>query len=72
MTDALPRLPTFYLPHGGGPRCFMERSRGPAARFAHPREAHRLPLMIAAGEDRGRRLFGDQVMSVTLSGFPFG
>jgi hypothetical protein len=32
MTDAFPRLPTFRLPHGGGPCCFMEWSRDPAAR----------------------------------------
>jgi hypothetical protein len=32
MTDAFPRLPTFYLPHGGGPCLFMEWSRGPVAR----------------------------------------
>lgn len=50
-------------------------ARAPAARFAHPREEHLLPLMIAAGaagQDRGRRIFSDQVMSVTLSGFQFG
>ena len=37
MTDAFPRLPTFCLPtfrlpHGGGPCCFMQWWRDPTAR----------------------------------------
>ena len=47
----------------------------PAARFSHPREEHLLPLMIAAGaagQDLGSKIFEDQVMDVTLSGFRFG
>ena len=47
----------------------------PAARFSHPREEHLLPLMIAAGaagHDLGSKIFEEQVMDVTLSGFRFG
>ena len=50
-------------------------SDGPAARFAHPREEHLLPLMVAAGAadgERGRRLFQDEVMSARVSAFELG
>lgn len=56
-------------------RALIDWTQAPAARFAHPREEHLLPLMIAAGAagtDPGRSLFRDQVMDVTLSGFQFG
>jgi aromatic ring-opening dioxygenase catalytic subunit (LigB family) len=49
--------------------------RAPAARNAHPREEHFLPLMIAAGaaaEDPGARVFTDEVMKARISGFRFG
>lgn len=47
----------------------------PAARNAHPREEHLLPLMTAAGagdDSPGRRIFSDNVMMATISGFRFG
>ena len=47
----------------------------PAARFAHPREEHLLPLMVAAGAagaDRGVRVFNGLMMGWTISGFRFG
>jgi aromatic ring-opening dioxygenase catalytic subunit (LigB family) len=47
----------------------------PEARFAHPREEHLLPLMVAAGaaaDDRGRRVFNDDIMGAATSGFRFG
>jgi aromatic ring-opening dioxygenase catalytic subunit (LigB family) len=47
----------------------------PAARNAHPREEHLLPLMTAAGAgdgSPGRRIFSDNVMMATISGFRFG
>lgn len=50
-------------------------SAAPAARASHPREEHLLPMMIAAGaagDDRGSKIFEDQVMDVTLSAFRFG
>jgi aromatic ring-opening dioxygenase catalytic subunit (LigB family) len=50
-------------------------STAPEARFAHPREEHLLPLMVAAGAaggDRGERVFHDDVMGAATSGFRFG
>jgi aromatic ring-opening dioxygenase catalytic subunit (LigB family) len=47
----------------------------PAARNAHPREEHLLPLMIAsgaAGEEGGARVFSDTVMMARVSGHRFG
>jgi len=59
-----------------------ERSRmltrwmaAPAARFAHPREEHLMPLMVAAGaaeSDRGVRVFSGRMMGWQISGFRFG
>ena len=45
------------------------------ARYAHPREEHLLPLMVAlgaGGEDKAQHLFRDQVMGMTVSAFRFG
>jgi aromatic ring-opening dioxygenase catalytic subunit (LigB family) len=50
-------------------------SQAPAARYAHPREEHLLPLMVAAGaagEDVGIRTFNDVMMGWRISGFRFG
>jgi aromatic ring-opening dioxygenase catalytic subunit (LigB family) len=47
----------------------------PAARFAHPREEHLLPLMVAAGaagEDLGQRAFSGRMLGWQISGFRFG
>jgi aromatic ring-opening dioxygenase catalytic subunit (LigB family) len=47
----------------------------PAAREAHPREEHLLPLMVAAGaapQEHGVRVFSDEVMGVAVSGVRFG
>ena len=47
----------------------------PTARGAHPREEHLLPLMVVAGAakgDPGQRVYHDQVMGITLSGYRFG
>jgi aromatic ring-opening dioxygenase catalytic subunit (LigB family) len=49
-------------------------SRGPSARECHPREEHLVPLMVvagAAGSDRGRRVFRDEVMGAVVSGIRF-
>ena len=49
--------------------------RAPAARLAHPREEHLLPLMViagAAGDDVGRHVFVDQAMGATISAYAFG
>jgi aromatic ring-opening dioxygenase catalytic subunit (LigB family) len=50
-------------------------SQAPAARYAHPREEHLLPLMVAAGAagaDLGVRTFNDVMMGWRISGFRFG
>jgi aromatic ring-opening dioxygenase catalytic subunit (LigB family) len=50
-------------------------SQAPAARYAHPREEHLLPLMVAAGaagENVGVRTFNDVMMGWRISGFRFG
>ena len=47
----------------------------PAARAAHPREDHLIPLMVvagAAGDDVGRRLLVDHVMKVAMASYQFG
>ena len=50
-------------------------AQAPAARAAHPREEHLLPLMVvagAAGDDRGKIAFGDVFMGVRLSAVHYG
>jgi aromatic ring-opening dioxygenase catalytic subunit (LigB family) len=47
----------------------------PEARFAHPREEHLMPLMVAAGAaegDRGQRVYANAIMGAATSGFRFG
>jgi aromatic ring-opening dioxygenase catalytic subunit (LigB family) len=47
----------------------------PAARLAHPREDHLVPLMVvagAAGDDVGRRMFVDKVFNVAMASYRFG
>jgi aromatic ring-opening dioxygenase catalytic subunit (LigB family) len=49
-------------------------STAPAARAAHPREEHLLPLMVAAGaagQDRGRLAYHGTMMGNRLSAFHF-
>jgi aromatic ring-opening dioxygenase catalytic subunit (LigB family) len=50
-------------------------TEAPAARFAHPRAEHLMPLMVAAGaagEDRGIHAFSGRMMGWQISGFRFG
>ncbi len=47
----------------------------PSARFAHPREEHLLPLMVAAGaadDEPGKRVYHEPIMGAATSGFRFG
>lgn len=50
-------------------------ARAPAARAAHPREEHLLPLLVCAGaggSDRGAMVFTDVAMNARMSAFAFG
>lgn len=50
-------------------------TKAPAARASHPREEHLIPLMVAAGaagRDRGKRVFSDEVMGTRVSAVRFG
>ncbi len=50
-------------------------SRAPAAREAHPREEHLIPLLVAAGaarNDRGQLAFSDRIMGALISAYRFG
>lgn len=47
---------------------------GPFATYAHPREEHLIPLMVASGaggDGAGRRVFTDQPMGAQISAFRF-
>jgi aromatic ring-opening dioxygenase catalytic subunit (LigB family) len=45
----------------------------PNGRFAHPREEHLLPLMVAAGasEAPGERVYSELVLGTAISAFRF-
>lgn len=52
-----------------------EWEHAPSARAAHPREEHLIPLMViagAAGADRGKRNYSQQVNGLAISAFSFG
>jgi aromatic ring-opening dioxygenase catalytic subunit (LigB family) len=49
--------------------------QAPYARFAHPREEHLMPLMVAAGaggDGPGERIFSDEPMGAAISAYQFG
>ena len=53
----------------------VEWTSAPAARAAHPREEHLIPLMVvagAAGQDQGRVAYHGTLMGLELSGYAFG
>ncbi len=53
----------------------MEWKNAPAARAAHPREEHLIPLMVCAGAgatDPGTLVFTDVAMNARMSAFAFG
>jgi aromatic ring-opening dioxygenase catalytic subunit (LigB family) len=48
--------------------------KAPFADFAHPREEHFIPLLIAAGaggEAAGKRIFNDEPMGAAISAYRF-
>ncbi|MET0292857.1 MAG: class III extradiol ring-cleavage dioxygenase [Steroidobacteraceae bacterium] len=52
----------------------LERwSEAPAARIAHPRHEHLLPLMVAAGaaDGPGKRIYHEEVLGMMISGYRF-
>lgn len=56
-------------------RLLVEWETAPAARDAHPREEHLIPLMVAAGAagvDIGQKVYADRVMGASLSAYKFG
>jgi aromatic ring-opening dioxygenase catalytic subunit (LigB family) len=66
ITNAVPEIRSKKL---------IEWASAPAARLAHPREDHLIPLMVvagAAGQDSGHRVFVDKVMNVAMASYRFG
>jgi aromatic ring-opening dioxygenase catalytic subunit (LigB family) len=56
-------------------RLLAQWSEAPAARQAHPREEHLIPLMVAAGaagEDRGVVAYNGAFGGLRLSAYHFG
>lgn len=56
-------------------RRLTQWASAPAARQAHPREEHLLPLMViagAAGSDRGRTAYDGTLFGLKFSGYHFG
>lgn len=56
-------------------RRLTDWAAAPAARLAHPREEHLLPLMVvagAAGSDRGRVAYQNSLMGARISAHHFG
>jgi aromatic ring-opening dioxygenase catalytic subunit (LigB family) len=54
-------------------QALMRWADAPAGRFAHPREEHLLPLMVAAGasDAMGERVYNELVLETAISGFRF-
>jgi aromatic ring-opening dioxygenase catalytic subunit (LigB family) len=66
---------TVPLPAAERHRQLAAWTQAPAARAAHPREEHLLPLMVvagAAGQDSGRLGWGGTFMGARLSAWEFG
>jgi aromatic ring-opening dioxygenase catalytic subunit (LigB family) len=66
---------TVALPAPERDAALTKWTTAPMARQVHPREEHLLPLMVAAGaagQDPGKQVFRDEVMSVVVSATQFG
>src|SRR5450432_2997622 len=56
-------------------RLLTDWAQAPAARQAHPREEHLIPLMViagAAGTDRGQLAYNGKILDLRLSAYHFG
>jgi aromatic ring-opening dioxygenase catalytic subunit (LigB family) len=61
-------------PVGGRDRLLTDWRNAPFAGYAHPREEHLIPLMVAAGaggDARGGKIFGDEPMGAAISAYRF-
>ena len=66
---------TVTLPQAERDRGLTAWSNAPAARLAHPREEHLLPLMVAAGAagaDRAVRAYDGTILGLRISAYHFG
>jgi aromatic ring-opening dioxygenase catalytic subunit (LigB family) len=66
---------TISLPAEARDRALVGWSNAPAARQAHPREEHLLPLMVvagAAGADRGAVTYDGTLLQLQISAHQFG
>jgi aromatic ring-opening dioxygenase catalytic subunit (LigB family) len=62
------------LPAAERDRALRDWRSAPHAEFAHPREEHLIPLIVAAGaggEAPGRRIFSDEPMGAAISAYRF-
>lgn len=65
---------TLQQPAGERDRRLLNWAVAPAARQAHPREEHLIPLLVAAGaagDDRGRVTYNGSVWGIRLSAYQF-
>jgi aromatic ring-opening dioxygenase catalytic subunit (LigB family) len=72
--DAWLRAAT-VLEGGERDRLLADWTRAPAARQAHPREEHLIPLLViagAAGSDRGQLAYNGKLRELRLSAYHFG
>jgi len=63
------------LPQAERDRRLTDWASAPAARMAHPREEHLLPLMViagAAGTDRAKMPYNGKILDLRLSAYHFG
>ncbi len=75
LFDSWLRDSTLKLTGTAREQALLQWKQAPAARLAHPREEHLLPLMVVAGaaaEDQASCIFGDFILDVATSGFCFG
>ena len=75
FTELYPTQRVIAAPRGERERELIAWSQAPAARQAHPREEHLLPLMViagAAGDDAATVPYHDTLLGLRLAAFHFG